>query len=258
MQQPSGSAPNGGSGAAPRGESGAKANPIVMTETEQTPLNLASHQPSTQGKEICIIAVIAILRLLSQPLAVDIRTSPGGEAERIAQFLYPVAVILKPCLIVIAASAVAYLATMQLTNRKIPRRALDAIGALFTLSMFVQFFKINLLLLAANGPTNLLLGEVVIFLFYFTVIWGWILWRLDAATKPAANTVIALDAEAPPTTMFDYYHASAQAVMHPYRLLSIRGLTKQGRIVVAIHNIMMLDLYAVVVGRFFQLIKQAV
>jgi len=256
--QPSSSALNGGSGAASREQTGADTDPFVMTEAEQMPVNLASHQPSTQSKEVAVIALIAFLRLISQPLAARIKTPTGGEAERVAHVVYSWAVILKPYLILIAGSAIAYLTIMQLSRRKIPRRVLDAFGILFTLSMVVQFVKINLLLLGATGPANILLAEVVIFLFYFIFIWGWILWRIDAATKPEANTVIALEAEIPPTTMFDYYHASAQAVMHPIRLLSIRGITKQGRLIVGLHNMMMLDLYAVVVGRFYQLIQQAV
>jgi hypothetical protein len=258
VQQPSSSVANGDSGAASREQACAKPEPIVMTETKQSPLNLASHQPSTQSKEVAVIALIALLRLIAQPLAAGVNTSLSGDSGLVAHLVYSWAVILKPYLIGIAGSAIAYLAIMQLTQRKIPRRVLDVFGILFILSMSVQFGKINLLLLTATGPANILLAEAVIFLSYFTVVWGWILWRIDAATKPETNTVIALEAEIPPTTMFDYYHASAQAVLHPIRLLSIRGLTKQGRLVVGVHNMMMLDLYAVVVGRFFQLVQHAV
>ena len=229
-----------------------------MPQNDQSPVNYASHQPSTQAKEVFALVMICILRLLSLPLAPDLKSAPNVESSVVARVVYAIAISIEPYLIIITASVITYMMVMQLTGRTMSRHILDGMGVLLSIFMLLQFTKINLLLITSVGPADVLLTEVVIFLFFFALVWGWILWRIDAATQPAASTIIKLEAEELPITMFDYYHASIESVIFSARLLSIRGATKHARVLVMSRNIMLLDLYALVIGRFYLLVQKVI
>lgn len=229
-----------------------------VSDGKQSPINLASHQPSTQAKEVGVLALICALRLLAFPLANQIQASPGTEAAFAANVVKVMAARVEPFLLVISSVVFAYLAVMQLARRKIARVVLDAAGTLFGFLLLLQFCKINLLLMAKAGPSSVLLVDVIIYVFYFALVWGWLFWRFDAAEAEEAGLLIALDSEPPPITMFSYYHAMLEAVMHPARLLSSRGLSKRARLLVVFRNIMILDMYAIVLGRFYQLVQNSI
>lgn len=143
-----------------------------MSEPYQAPVNLASHQPSTQAKEVAVLALICILRLLSQPLASDLKTSPGTEASVAVRSVYAMAVSIKLYLTVIVASEISCQAVMQLPSRTMPRRMLDAIGILFAMFILLRFIKIHLLMRVIVGPADVSLPGVVIYVFCFAVMWG--------------------------------------------------------------------------------------
>lgn len=52
---------------------------------------------------------------------------------------------------------------------------------------------------------------------------------------------------------FDYYHASLMALVRREKP-EFSGLNRIGRILVAIHTFMVLDLIAIAFGRFYQLV----
>ncbi len=113
------------------------------------------------------------------------------------------------------------------------------------------------LLLTPPGPANLLLGQLGSYLLFFVVAWGWIFWRVDRLGDPGDAPRIRLGDSGARHTMFDYHHHSMLAILNRSNSSqAIRGVTRRGKLLVVIHHVMVLDLLAIAVGRFYQLIQR--
>ncbi len=141
-----------------------------------------------------------------------------------------------------------------LLRRRIPRRWLDVIaGAFITFNLIFHFLKINLLLLTPPALPQLLMGQLLTYLVFFVLAWGWIFWRIDWVGQSQPGRVIEVADAGDQVGMFDYYHASLMSIMRRSHS-EVIGKTRNGRMLVAVHSFMVLDLIAVALGRFYQLI----
>lgn len=126
--------------------------------------------------------------------------------------------------------------------------------------LVLEFFTINLLIFTPSlvAPT-VLLGQIVLYLPFFVLGWGWIFYRLDWVGRDQAGIVIQLnDADTVRgVSRFDYFHAAINTLLNKGKPM-ITGVSRSGRIVVLIFNGMLLGLYAVAFTRILQLAKVAV
>ena len=158
-----------------------------------------------------------------------------------------------PSLIVISLMLLAVL-----LRQRIPRIWLDWAAAVFiSLNLIIHFLKINLLLLTPASAANLLIGQILTYLVFFVLGWGWIFWRLDRVGRARGGTVVEIVDAGPETSMFDYYHASLMSIVRRSHS-EVIGRSRNGRLLVAIHTFMVLDLIAVALGRFYQLITRVI
>ena len=177
------------------------------SETEPI-IDLPSHQTNSQAKEVAVMVVIGALRLVMTNLAAALTIRTGSEEHQIKNWIIGMSQDLWHKFTISYLTLVFFLVIMLMNGRRIPRRFLDVLGIAITITMLVQFIKINLLLLTPSGPRSIVLAQAIVFIIYFGLTWGWIFWRLDAVKKQKIQTVIALDEAEKPITMFDYYHAS--------------------------------------------------
>jgi hypothetical protein len=91
------------------------------------------------------------------------------------------------------------------------------------------------------------------YLVFFVLAWGWIFWRIDWVGQSKPGGVIEVADAGDHLSMFDYYHASLMSIVRRSHS-EVIGKTRNGRMLVAIHTFMVLDLIAVALGRFYQLI----
>jgi hypothetical protein len=153
---------------------------------------------------------------------------------------------------------IALLVLSVLLRRNIPRRWLDIVaGAFISFNLIIHFLKINLLLLTPPGAPSMLLGQIFTYLIFFVLAWGWIFWRFDWVGKENPGTVVEISDRGDSLSTFDYYHASLMALVRRGRP-EVCGLNRTGKILVAIHTFMVLDLIGVALGRFYQLITRMI
>ena len=153
---------------------------------------------------------------------------------------------------------IALLVLSVLLRRNIPRRWLDIVaGAFISFNLIIHFLKINLLLLTPPGAPSMLLGQIFTYLIFFVLAWGWIFWRFDWVGKENPGTVIEISDKGDSLSTFDYYHASLMALVRRGSP-EVSGLNRTGKILVAIHTFMVLDLIGVALGRFYQLITRMI
>ena len=80
--------------------------------------------------------------------------------------------------------------------------------------------------------------------------------RAEAALRRRGRPHTGADA-GDQLSMFDYYHASLMSIMRRSHS-EVIGKTRNGRMLVAVHTFMVLDLIAVALGRFYQLITKMI
>jgi len=89
------------------------------------------------------------------------------------------------------------------------------------------------------------------------IAWGWIFWRFDWEGKDRPGTVIEISDNGDFLSTFDYHHASLMSLVRRC-MPEVSGLTRTGKILVAFHTFMVLDLVGLALGRFYQLITRMI
>ena len=141
-------------------------------------------------------------------------------------------------------------------GRTIPAVVLDLLGLWVVLNLAIHFVKINLLMLSDMRAPALLLGQIVCYLLFFVVAWGWIFWRLDRVAGPPEQAILAATEVRLGHGSFDYYYISLMALL-AQKITLLQGVSKLGKIVVALHSFMLLDLGVIALARVYQLVQRA-
>ena len=156
-----------------------------------------------------------------------------------------------------------WLATMVLLlgrGRLLPRWSFDGAGLWFALRMLAEYITINgLIFEGSKVPPSLLLGQIVVYLPYFVLSWGWIFYRFDLVGQSKPGRFVRLSDVDPGREIsgFDYYHSAINTLLnkgHP----TITGVSRGGRLLVLLYLIMMFGLYALTFARIIQLTKSVI
>lgn len=139
----------------------------------------------------------------------------------------------------------------------LPRWTFDGLGLWFSLRLCLEFLTINLLIFRPSlVAPGVLLGQIVLYLPFFVLCWGWIFQRLDWVGRDKAGRVLQLnDADSlRGVSRFDYFHSAINSLLNKSKPM-ITGVSRTGRIAVLVFNGMLLGLYAVSFTRILQLTK---
>ena len=219
---------------------------------------LPSRDAREQLKEVGILVSLILVRMQMLNYAEALDSSKLERTHSIKEALKNAAIAFKDIEHPVAAAMIAAFALCVVFRRRIPRRLLDfVIGPLIAFNLIFHFIKINLLLLTPPAAPSMLLGQIFTYLIFFVVAWGWIFWRFDWVGKDRPGTVIDISDKGDFLSTFDYYHASFMALVRRGRP-EVSGLIRTGKILVAIHTFMVLDLIGVALGRFYQLITRMI
>jgi len=127
----------------------------------------------------------------------------------------------------------------------------------FGVWLVVEFLIINVLIfeptLVAPG---VLLSQIVLYLPFFVVCWGWFFHRLDWVGRGQPGQILQLTDLSPTHELgrFDYFHSAINTLLNKSKP-TIAGVSRRGRIAVLIFNGMVLGLYTVAFTRILQLTK---
>jgi hypothetical protein len=99
-------------------------------------------------------------------------------------------------------------------KRPLPRIIFDFYGVLFVFRLVFGFVFVNVLIIMPTASPTLLLGQIIAFLPFFVMMWGWLMWRIDHRGQEFPQQIIAIPEAEGPVNSFDYYHASVNSVIN--------------------------------------------
>jgi hypothetical protein len=140
-------------------------------------------------------------------------------------------------------------------KRPIPRIIFDFFGALFVFRLVFGFVFVNVLVFLPAASPPLLLGQIIAYLPFFVMTWGWLMWRIDCRGQGSPQQVIAIPEAEGAINSFEYYHASANSVINQGKS-GFKGVTKLGRFLVMIHSLMVLDVLGIALVRAYGLVQK--
>lgn len=219
---------------------------------------LSAREAQEQLKEAGILLSLILVRIQMLNYVDALDTSKSDKTHALKNTLKYIVMEQKDFGLHVSWSIIALLVLSVLLRRGIPRRWIDIVaGTFISFNLIIHFLKINLLLLTPPGAPSMLLGQIFTYLIFFVVAWGWIFWRFDWVGKENPGTVVEISDKGDSLSTFDYYHASLMALVRRGRP-EVSGLNRTGKILVAIHTFMVLDLIGVALGRFYQLITRMI
>ena len=134
------------------------------------------------------------------------------------------------------------------------RRYLDLVGLYIVARMFIQLVGLNLLVFDRESPRFALITQLLFFLPYSLLIWGWIYWRLDNFVNATNQLHFRLDCERDDPRTIDYLVASFTSVSDP-PISSIKGRSARARILIIVHGFVVYDIMGLTLSRAVALIQ---
>lgn len=143
------------------------------------------------------------------------------------------------------------------TNYRIPRLVLDGFGAYFVFRLIFGLVFVNALLFIPAASPRLLLGQILAFIPFFVMVWGWLIWRIDCFGPTSPQQIIAISEAKEPITAFDYYHVSIYSILNQGRSGFV-GVTRAGRLLVLIHHLMLINVLGLALARVYGLLQKMI
>ena len=135
------------------------------------------------------------------------------------------------------------------------RPYLDFLGVFVIFRLVIQLMGLNILVFDTVTSRFLLISQVLFFLPYSLLIWGWIYWRLDISARARNRPFFRLDCEssAPPRPI-DYFVASFSSVFSA-NINAIKGNSARARILILFHGLMIYDVMGLTLSRAVALVQ---
>ena len=134
------------------------------------------------------------------------------------------------------------------------RRYLDAVGIYIVVRMFIQLVGLNLLLFDAVTPGLTLVTQLLLFLPYSLLVWGWIYWRLDEFAATNERRYFLLDCERDTLRPIDYLVASFSTVFSA-SISAIKGRSARAKVLIIMHGFFVYDLMVLMLSRAVALVQ---
>jgi hypothetical protein len=134
------------------------------------------------------------------------------------------------------------------------RPFLDFLGIYVISRLAIQLAGLNILVFDSMTSRFLLISQLLFFLPYSLLVWGWIYWRLDTPARASNRPLFHLDCEgiAPPRPA-DYLIASFSSVFSA-SISAIKGNSARARILILVHGFMIYDVMGLTLSRAVALV----
>ena len=227
-------------------------------EVPMPQLRRASQSLREQTNEVHIFALLGAVRIAMFWFAEALDSLKDGPGQNFAHLANHFGVMMRTPSLLIYAVVMVLLYGQLLRGKRIPAGVLDALGIWAVNILLVHFVKINLLMLTGMTDPKLLLGQVITYVLFFVLCWGWIFWRLDHIAGPEEQQIIEVPSVSKQGSMFNYYHDSLMSILDGRKMSLFIGISRFGKVLVAMHSLMILDLAAIALARFYQLVQKSV
>jgi hypothetical protein len=221
-------------------------------------LRRASQTLREQANEVHVFALLGAVRIGMLWFAQALESLRDGPGDNLARRASDFGVVMRTPALLIYAVVLMLLYGQLLRGKRISAGILDALGIWAVISLFVHFVKVNLLMLTAVVDPKLLLGQVITYVLFFVLCWGWIFWRLDRIAGPEEQQIIEVPSASKQQGTFNYYHDSLMSILDGRKMSLFIGISRFGKVLVAMHSLMILDLAAIALARFYQLVQKSV
>lgn len=135
------------------------------------------------------------------------------------------------------------------------RRFCDFLATYAILRMTMQLVGLNLLVFDYSTPRFLLITQLLFFLPYLLLIWGWIYWRLNVLGHGAGRAFFRLDHEGERPRVIDYFVASFSSVFSA-SISGIKGTSARSRMLILLHGVMIYDVMGLTLSRAVALVQR--
>lgn len=219
-----------------------------------------------QSRELAVLILLYLLQIsnaemLRRAAGDDIGRTGGTEAGRLVDWSLLLANQVHPVAMVIFGVWLTTIAVLLGRGLPLPRWSFDGPGLWFSIRLLLEFLTINgLVFVGSKVAPGVLLGQIILYLPYFVITWGWIFQRVDLVGRSQPGLVIKL-CDADPNksiTSFDYYHTSINNLLSKSKQPTVVGVSRAGRVLVLTYLGMLVALYAVVFTRILQLTRAVV
>ena len=221
-------------------------------------LRRASQGLREQTNEVHIFALLGAVRIAMFWFAEALDSLKDGPGENFAHLANHLGVVMRTPALVIYALVLVLLYGQLLRGKRISAGVLDALGLWAVIILFIHFVKINLLMITEVIEPKLLLGQVITYVLFFVLCWGWIFWRLDHIAGPEEQQIIEVPSASKQAGTFNYYHDSLMSILDGRKMSLFIGISRFGKALVSLHSLMILDLAAIALARFYQLVQKSV
>jgi hypothetical protein len=134
------------------------------------------------------------------------------------------------------------------------RRLSDILGISIVFRMMVQLLGLNVLVFDFTTPRYLLITQLLCFLPYSLLVWGWIYWRLDSIARTRDRPLFRFDFESETPRPIDYFVAVFSSVFSP-TIVPIKGNSARARILVLAHGFVIYNLMGLTFSRAVALVQ---
>jgi hypothetical protein len=132
---------------------------------------------------------------------------------------------------------------------------LDVVGGYIVVRMFMQLIGLNLLVFDKVTPRFTLITQLLFFLPYSLLVWGWIYWRLDSLWGKEDRRLFQIDCErAPYQRPIDYLVASLSSAFSA-SISGIKGRSARAKLLLLVHGFFVYDLMGLTLSRAVALIQ---
>jgi hypothetical protein len=134
------------------------------------------------------------------------------------------------------------------------RGYLDILGIYFVARMTTQLIGLNILVFDFTTSRFLLITQLLFFLPYALLVWGWIYWRLDTSAGRTRRQLFRLDIEGENPRPIDYLIASFSSVFSA-SISGIKGRSARARVLILLHGLVIFDVMGLTLSRAVALVQ---
>lgn len=133
---------------------------------------------------------------------------------------------------------------------------LDLLGVYVVCRLIIQFVGLNVLVFDSVTPRFLLITQLLFFLPYSLLVWGWIYWRLDLSARDWPRPLFRFDCNGEIPRPIDYFVASFSSVFSA-SISGIKGNYARSRILILLHGLMIYDVMGLTLSRAVSLVQSS-
>ena len=120
--------------------------------------------------------------------------------------------------------------------------------------MTTQLIGLNILVFDFTTSRFLLITQLLFFLPYALLVWGWIYWRLDTSAGRRRRQLFRLDIEGENPRPIDYLIASFSSVFSA-SINGVKGRSARARVLILLHGLVIFDVMGLTLSRAVALVQ---